>query len=223
MRYNLGDTLSDLLFQEFSSISIGQLLLALGIAFVLSLYIVLIYRLVYTGVLFSKRFALSLVLLGMITCVVVLTISTNVVLSLGMVGALSIVRFRTAVKDVMDTVFMFWAIVVGIMTGAGFALISGIATLVIGVLLLLLFRFGRQFGKGSYLVMLRLAPTADATKLLMDLPAYRIKSRSTTDARQELVLEMKLSDAQMQRMQQMVGTPDVLEVNIVSYHAQTTL
>ncbi|MDD6888477.1 MAG: DUF4956 domain-containing protein, partial [bacterium] len=156
MRYNLGDTLSDLLFQEFSSISIGQLLLALGIAFVLSLYIVLIYRLVYTGVLFSKRFALSLVLLGMITCVVVLTISTNVVLSLGMVGALSIVRFRTAVKDVMDTVFMFWAIVVGIMTGAGFALISGIATLVIGVLLLLLFRFGRQFGKGSYLVMLRL-------------------------------------------------------------------
>ena len=145
MRYNLGDTLSDLLFQEFSSISIGQLLLALGIAFVLSLYIVLIYRLVYTGVLFSKRFALSLVLLGMITCVVILTISTNVVLSLGMVGALSIVRFRTAVKDVMDTVFMFWAIVVGIMTGAGFALISGIATLVIGVLLLQIIFAGLNF------------------------------------------------------------------------------
>ena len=223
MRFNLGDTLSDLLFQEFSSISIGQLLLALGIAFALSLYIVLIYRLVYTGVLFSKRFALSLVLLAMITCVVILTISTNVVLSLGMVGALSIVRFRTAVKDVMDTVFMFWAIVVGIMTGAGFAMISGIATLVIGILLLLLFRAGRRIGAGSYLVMLRLAPAADAAKLLTGLPAYRIKSRSTTDARQELVLEMKLSDAQMQRVQRLVGTPDVLEVNIVSDHAQTTL
>lgn len=223
MRFNLGDTLSDLLFQEFSSISIGQLLLALGIAFVLSLYIVLIYRLVYTGVLFSKRFALSLVLLAMITCVVILTISTNVVLSLGMVGALSIVRFRTAVKDVMDTVFMFWAIVVGIMTGAGFAMISGIATLVIGILLLLLFRAGRRIGAGSYLVMLRLAPAADAARLLTGLPAYRIKSRSTTDARQELVLEMKLNDAQMQRVQRLVGTPDVLEVNIVSYHAQTTL
>ena len=217
------DVFKNSFLEEFTTITVQSLLTAVILAFLLGVFIVFIYRMTYSGAMFNKSFAFSLVLLSMVTSVVILTISSNVVLSLGMVGALSIVRFRTAVKEPLDTVFMFWAIVVGIMTGAGFALISGIATLVIGVLLLLLFRFGRQFGKGSYLVMLRLAPTADATKLLMDLPAYRIKSRSTTDARQELVLEMKLSDAQMQRMQQMVGTPDVLEVNIVSYHAQTTL
>ncbi|MDO4543087.1 MAG: DUF4956 domain-containing protein [Clostridia bacterium] len=223
MLNNLWDTLSDLLYQEFSSISIGQLMLALGVAFLLSLYVVLIYRLVYSGVLFSKRFALSLVLLTMITCIVILTISTNVVLSLGMVGALSIVRFRTAVKDVMDTVFMFWAIAVGIITGAGFAMIAAIATLAIGLLLLVLFRLSKHINIGTYLVVFRLSPAADSGALLKSLPTHRVRSRNITDDKQDLVLEMKLNNAQTQRVQQLIQNPDVLEVNIVSYNAQSAL
>lgn len=223
MLYRVSDTISDLLFQEFASISVGQLLLTIGLAFVLSLYAVLIYRLVYAGVLFSKRFALSLVLLSLITSVVILAISSNVVLSLGMVGALSIVRFRTAVKDVMDTVFMFWAIVIGIVTGAGFVLISIIATLVIGILLLVLFRVSRRVGAADYLVVLRLQPDADAGPVLAALPPHRVKARNTTEQRQEIVLEARLNEAETARVQQLLQRAEVREVNIVSCNLQTTL
>ena len=116
------DRIFELFSTELSAVSVEHLLLCVGLCFALSLYIILIYRLTYSGVLYSRRFALSLMVLSLVTSVVILAISSNVVLSLGMVGALSIVRFRTAVKDFMDTVFMFWAIVNGIICGAGFVL-----------------------------------------------------------------------------------------------------
>lgn len=126
--------LQSLFLEEFTAISVGELLTAVLLSFFLGLFIVAVYRVTYSGVLFQKSFALGLVLLCMVTSLVILTISSNVVLSLGMVGALSIVRFRTAVKEPMDTIFMFWAIVAGIITGAGYVPVAIIATLLIGVL-----------------------------------------------------------------------------------------
>ena len=143
------DRIFELFSTELSAVSVEHLLLCVGLCFALSLYIILIYRLTYSGVLYSRRFALSLMVLSLVTSVVILAISSNVVLSLGMVGALSIVRFRTAVKDFMDTVFMFWAIVNGIICGAGFVLISVLASLAIGVLILLVYFPGQGLSAGS--------------------------------------------------------------------------
>lgn len=121
--------------EEFTGkISTGDLVLSLVTAVVSALLIIYIYKRNYTGVSFTKAFALSLILLSMVTSLVIRTINSNLALSLGMVGALSIVRFRTAVKDPVDTIFMFWAITVGIMSGAGLYLTTILATVILGVL-----------------------------------------------------------------------------------------
>lgn len=121
--------------EEFTGkISTGDLVLSLVTAVVSALLIIYIYKRNYTGVSFTKAFALSLILLSMVTSLVIRTINSNLALSLGMVGALSIVRFRTAVKDPVDTIFMFWAITVGIMSGAGLYLTTVLATVILGVL-----------------------------------------------------------------------------------------
>lgn len=223
MLNNLSDSLSTLLTQEFASISIEHLLLTLLLSFGLSLYLVLIYRIIYSGVLFSKRFALSLVLLALVTSVVILAISSNVVLSLGMVGALSIVRFRTAVKDAMDTIFMFWAIVIGIVTGAGFVLISCVSTLVIGILILLLYHMSKRFHASDYLVVIHLDSDAALTPLLNKLPKHHIKARNTNELRQEVIFEVRLTDEEAERVQKLSSEPTVQSVNIIACNTQTVL
>lgn len=115
-------------------ISIADMLWSLGVAFLMGLFILLVYKQTFRGVLFSKGYAFSLVLLAMVTALVIRTISSNLALSLGMVGALSIVRFRTAIKDPVDTVFMFWSITCGIMAGAGQYIIGGCACFGVGLL-----------------------------------------------------------------------------------------
>ena len=105
---SISDLIKNKFVEEFTAISVGTLLTTLLLSFVLGLFVLVIYRVTFGGVSFSKSFALSLVMLSMVTALAILTVRSNVVLSLGMVGALSIVRFRTAIKDPMDTVFMFW-------------------------------------------------------------------------------------------------------------------
>ena len=124
--------------EEFTgTISTGDLFLSLIIAFICAIFITYIYKKTYTGVSHTKSFVLSIILLSMVTSLVIRTINSNLALSLGMVGALSIVRFRTAVKDPVDTIFMFWAIAVGIMSGAGLYLITIIACALLGLFYLI--------------------------------------------------------------------------------------
>ena len=127
----LYQNLQSLFLEEFTAISVSDLLVTFFMSLLLGILIAVVYRLTYAGVLFNAQFALGLILLSMITGVIILAISANLVLSLGMVGALSIVRFRTAVKDPMDTIFMFWALATGILAGAGFLLIASLATVLI--------------------------------------------------------------------------------------------
>ena len=116
-------TFSDVFKSSFlsniNSFSTLDVLLALGLAFVIGLFIFLIYKKTYQGVMYSDSFGVSLIAMSMITSLVIIAVTSNVVLSLGMVGALSIVRFRTAIKEPMDIAFLFWAIAVGIVLGAG--------------------------------------------------------------------------------------------------------
>lgn len=129
------DMIKKSVVEEFSgTLSTGDLFFSLLTAFVAALLITYIYKKTYTGISYTKSFVLSIILLSMVTSLVIRTINSNLALSLGMVGALSIVRFRTAVKDSVDTIFMFWAITAGIMSGAGIYLTTIIATLLLGIL-----------------------------------------------------------------------------------------
>lgn len=219
------DIFKNRFLEEFSAVTVGDLLIAVGLAFVLGLFIVAVYRLTYAGAMFSKSFALCLVLLSMVTSLVILAVSSNVVLSLGMVGALSIVRFRTAVKEPIDTVFMFWAIAVGIITGAGYIPIAVIATLLIGVLFLGLTLAGVRFGAGSYLLVLRYDQAREEALLeaLHGKLKYRVKSKNVTADFCELVLETRLSPAAAEKAGEFAALPGVTEANLLSYTGSTTL
>ena len=217
--------LQSLFLEEFSAISVGELLTAVLLSFFLGLFIVAVYRVTYSGVLFQKSFALGLVLLSMVTSLVILTISSNVVLSLGMVGALSIVRFRTAVKEPMDTIFMFWAIVAGIITGAGYVPVAIIATLLIGILFLGLSFAGVRFHSSAYLAVVRYNAASDETvnSALRLLPKYKLRSKNMVGDAFEMVLELKLTEAQRKQVEALRSVEGVQEVNILSYNGGTTL
>lgn len=217
--------IQSLFLEEFSAISVGELLTAVLLSFFLGLFIVAVYRVTYSGVLFQKRFALGLVLLSMVTSLVILTISSNVVLSLGMVGALSIVRFRTAVKEPMDTIFMFWAIVAGIITGAGYVPVAIIATLLIGILFLGLSFAGVRFHSSAYLAVVRYNAASDETvnSALRLLPKYKLRSKNMMGDAFEMVLELKLTEAQRKQVEALRSVEGVQEVNILSYNGGTTL
>ena len=133
-------TFSDIFKSSFmenlSSVSIPDALIALALAFALGLFIFLIYKKTYAGVMYSSGFGVTLLALTMITTLVILAVTSNVVLSLGMVGALSIVRFRTAIKEPLDIAFLFWSIAVGIVLAAGMIPLAVLGSGVIGVILL---------------------------------------------------------------------------------------
>ena len=122
--------------EKVSSFSLVDALIALAMAFAIGLFIHYVYRKTYTGVLYSNSFGVALMAMTMITTVVILAVTSNVVLSLGMVGALSIVRFRAAIKEPMDIAYLFWAIAAGIILGAGLIPLAVIGSLCLGLLLM---------------------------------------------------------------------------------------
>lgn len=134
-------TFSDVFKSSFLSnintLSTIDVLLALGLSFILGLFIFMIYKKTYSGVMYSDSFGVSLIAMAMITSLVIIAVTSNVVLSLGMVGALSIVRFRTAVKEPMDIAFLFWAIAVGIVLGAGLISLAVIGSVIIGIIIVI--------------------------------------------------------------------------------------
>ena len=130
----------------FDQYNISSILVALAAALALGILIFLVYRRFYTGVIYSRTFAVTLVGMTVLTCMVTLAISTNVVISLGMVGALSIVRFRTAVKDPMDLLYLFWAITTGITAGAGMYVLALLAAAIM-IFMIILFYSRQQRGK----------------------------------------------------------------------------
>lgn len=155
------DMIKKSVLEQFQSVTVGQMALSVGVAFLMGIFILLVYRQTFRGVLYSKGFAISLVLLAMVTALVIRTISSNLALSLGMVGALSIVRFRTAIKDPVDTVFMFWAITCGIMTGAGQYLVGAFACFGVGLLYFVISLFHKKL-QSPYLLVLRYEPDKTA-------------------------------------------------------------
>ena len=150
-------TFSDIFKSNFleniSGVSILDMVIALVLAFGLGVFIFLIYKKTYNGVMYSSSFGVTLIALTMITTVVILAVTSNVVLSLGMVGALSIVRFRTAIKEPLDIAFLFWSIAVGIVLAAGMIPLAVIGSVIIGLILLVF--ANRKSHSNPYIVVLQ--------------------------------------------------------------------
>lgn len=212
---SFSDILKGNFLEEFSAISVGEMLIAIALSFALSLFIVFIYRITYAGVSFSRSFAGCLIMISMVTTVVILVITSNVVLSLGMVGALSIVRFRTAVKEPADTAFLFWAIATGIICGAGYVTIAILATLLLGLLFVAVRAFGKNLKANSYMVVTRFDGNSGVEASLAALPGYRLKNKTMSGDATELVAEVRLDDAGMEQLSALRSAPGVREISIM--------
>ena len=153
--------------ENIVSVSILDMAIALALAFGLGMFIFLVYKKTFQGVMYSSSFGTTLVALTMITTTVILAVTSNVVLSLGMVGALSIVRFRTAIKEPLDIAFLFWAIAVGIVLAAGMIPLAVIGSVIIGVILLVF--VNKKSHCNPYIVVLSCADSMTEKKA--ELPA----------------------------------------------------
>ncbi|MBQ7801587.1 MAG: DUF4956 domain-containing protein [Oscillospiraceae bacterium] len=220
---NFSDIIKGKFLEEFSAISMSDALVAIALSFALSLFIVFIYRVTYAGVNYSRNFTGCLMMLSMVTTLVILVISSNMVLSLGMVGALSIVRFRTAVKEPTDTAFLFWAIATGIICGAGYVTISILATLLLGLLFVLVHAFAGKQKYGSYMIVVRCDADSPIEGKLSGIAGYRLKNKTMTAGYTELVAEVKLTDAAVQHMDSLREVPGVREISVMSSTAGSVL
>ena len=220
---NIIDVIQGKFIQEFSAIAMSDILVAITLSFLLSLFIVFIYRVTYAGVNYSRNFTGCLMMLSMVTALVIMVVSSNVVLSMGMVGALSIVRFRTAVKEPTDTAFMFWAIATGIICGAGYVTISILVTLLLGLLFVLVHTMSGKQKYGSYMVVVRYDVGSEVEAKLSGISGYKMKNKTMSGNFTELVAEIKLTEAGLQKIDYLRNIPGVREVTVMSSVGGSTL
>ena len=217
---NFSDIFKSSFLENVNSVSILDMALALVLSFCVGMFIFLIYKKTYAGVMYSSSFAVTLVALTMITTLVILAVTSNVVLSLGMVGALSIVRFRTAIKEPLDIAFLFWSIAVGIVLAAGFIPLAVIGSVVIGVILLLF--ANRKSHVNPYIVVISCQDQKsenEATRYLNECTQRCVcKSKSVRDGKIELNLEVRLRDENTDFINGIAKLTGVDSAVLVSYN-----
>ena len=210
----------DMFKNSFTPEKILQMVIALGVALLMGLVICFIYNRFFRGVVYNRSFAVTLVGMTVLTCMVTLAISTNVVLSLGMVGALSIVRYRTAVKDPMDLLYMFWAITTGIAVGANmFALVLIAAIVMILVLLI----FSRRSSKGQvYIVVLHYTGdlVGDNIVRAMGNTRFRVKSKTLRGESAEMAMEVFCKTQSMVFLEKLRAVEGVEDVTLIQYDGE---
>ncbi len=190
---SFSDIFKSSFLENIQSFSFLDMVIALVFAGAIGLFVMLIYKKTFTGVMYSTGFAVSLLELTMITTLVILAVTSNVVLSLGMVGALSIVRFRTAIKEPMEIVFLFWAIAVGIVIGAGMIPLAVLGSVVIGVVLLI--AANRKTRDCPYMLIVRCADEAaeqQAADIARSAAAVTVKAKTVQADGIEWTAELRL-------------------------------
>jgi uncharacterized membrane protein YhiD involved in acid resistance len=206
--------------ENVTSVSILDMAIALVLAFGLGMLIFLVYKKTFAGVMYSSSFGVTLVALTMITTLVILAVTSNVVLSLGMVGALSIVRFRTAIKEPLDIAFLFWSIAVGIVLAAGMIPLAVIGSVVIGVMLLVF--VNRKTHVNPYIVVLQCdgydSETQARTFLESHAERCAVKSKSARKGLVELNLEVRLKDGNTDFINALSELDGVESAVLVSYN-----
>ncbi len=211
---------SDMYNQAISASTLITIAADLCLALVMGLLIYFIYKKFYKGVVYSKNYAISLVGMTVLTCMVTLAISTNIVISLGMVGALSIVRYRTAIKEPLDLMYMFWAITTGITVGASMYILVLAATVIMIVLIVI---FSRDSGfKKSYIVVVHYQgdETGDAVIRILHKLKYSVRSKILRGEDIELTLHVNCKDDNLVFAEKMRSVPKVNDVTVLEYNGE---
>lgn len=206
-----------------ADISLSKILVTLGITVVLALYIFAIYRLATKSVFYSKGFAISMAAISVITAAILIAMQSNLVISLGMVGALSIVRFRTAIKDPMDLLFLFWSIGVGIICGAGLYSVAIVGSLVVTVVLLVLSL--TPVVRAPFLLVVNgedeELEKAVLAAVELHTRAYRVKSRNRSRGHMDLIVEVRVKEGG-DLLREVAAIPSVEEASLLSHDGETT-
>ena len=214
------DIFTSSFLQRVDAVPLPDMAIALVLACLLGLFVVFVYRRTYTGVMYSTSFGATLVALTLITTLVILAVSSNVLLSLGMVGALSIVRFRTPVKEPLDIVYLFWCIAIGIVLAAGLIPLALLGSAFIG-LVMLLFSARRNVDR-PYLLVMRASGedvAAEAERLVRaQARVASLKSKSVMPGSIELDFEVRLDREDSSLVSALADMEGISDVALVSYN-----
>ena len=211
--------------EGFTSMDIttGKIAATLIVTALLALYIFAIYRLVTRKVFYSKNFNISLAVMSLITSAIILAMQSNLVISLGMVGALSIVRFRTAIKDPMDLAFLFWSISIGIICGAGLYEIALVTSVGVTVFILVLDML--PVGKAPMMLVVN-SSEMNGEKAVLDVVGkyaryYKVKSRNLSKGRLDLVSELKVKE-ESALVSEVAALDGMLSASMISHDGEVT-
>ncbi len=219
-------TFSDIFKSSFlesvRAFSVIDTIIGMLFALVLGLFIFVIYKKTFSGVMYSTGFAMSLVGLSLVTTLVIMAVTSNVVLSLGMVGALSIVRFRAAIKEPTEIVFLFWAIAVGIVIGAGMIPLAVIGSLIIGLILLVF--ANRKIRNIPYILIVN-CENEKAEKSVLDVVGksackYIVKSKTVNTSGIELTTEIRIKDSEVGFVNRVNELSGVSGATLVAYNGE---
>ena len=202
--------------ERFSAI---EILINLGVSFLVGMFIFYVYKKTFQGVLYQRSFNVSLVTIAMVITLIIMTISGNLILSLGMVGALSIVRFRTPIKDPLDLVFIFWAITIGIANGVGYFNLSIIGSIVMTIAILVMTR--KQEEEQPYLFVLQV-PTGTDSQIVVDevkksVERFMLKSKTVTPDYEEVTAEVRLKGDNTAFISRLHAENKVLKATLITY------
>ncbi|MEG2917071.1 MAG: DUF4956 domain-containing protein [Clostridium sp.] len=218
------DILKSSFLEKATAFSITDIGLAMLLSFTIGLFIFFIYKKTFAGVMYSSSFGVSLMAMTLITTLIILAVTSNVILSLGMVGALSIVRFRTAVKEPLDIAFLFWSISVGIVTGAGLIPLAVIGSLFIGIVLLIF--VNKKSTDTPYIIVLNLdndKAENDAVAMIKGKTKRTlIKSKTVSKSGIELTIEVRLLDMSAKLVNELLTISGVTNATLVSYNGEYT-
>lgn len=219
---NFSDVFKSSFLANINSFSTIDVLLALGLSFVLGLFIFMVYKKTYQGVMYSDSFGVSLIAMSMITSLVIIAVTSNVVLSLGMVGALSIVRFRTAIKEPMDIAFLFWSIAVGIVLGAGLLPLAVIGSVIIGIVTVIFST--RKIGDIPYILVVNCENDIaenEADGVIKDEAKKSVlKSKSVNKFGVELTYEVRIKESDTGFVNRISSCEGVTNAVLVSYNGE---
>lgn len=216
------DVFKSSFMENVTEFSVVDILTGMLLALVIGLFIFVVYKKTFNGVMYSSGFALSLVGLSLVTTLVIMAVTSNVVLSLGMVGALSIVRFRAAIKEPIEIVYLFWAIAAGIVIGAGMIPLAVIGSAIIGIILILF--ANRKVHENPYILIVNCddeKSEEEALHLAKDaVKKFLIKSKTVNAGGIELTAEIRLKDAATSFVNRFHDIDGVSNVTLVSYHGE---
>ena len=217
---SFNDIFKSSFLENVASVSLVDMALGMALAFAIGLFIFFVYKHTYAGVMYSANFGVTLIALTMISTLVILAVTSNVVLSLGMVGALSIVRFRTAIKEPLDIAYLFWSIAAGIVLAAGMIPLAVFGSVIIGLVLLIF--ANRKTVTHPYIVVLSVedhdSETAAKTYLESQVQKCVVKSKTARKGLIELTMEIRLKTDDTDFISSLAEMPGVTSAVLVSYN-----